>query len=1400
MAGPVAQFVQTQQNPQRERELSALRRQPFGPVTASVSIVGEKIRSSSAIGQLQLLPYLDQWSQETYEHRRAYPLMMSDPIVKPALLGKIYAIASLDLQMTPAGETERDEEVAAFCQYAYTRAFDGGFPRLAEEILLHGWMFGTAIVEPVMSPDLWDRGKWQGKRFWKTAKAKELDGTNLVWDEFKNIVGVRAMRFGQNETFPASDFLIFRNNPMYGGPGTSEFRAAYAAWWRKNTVEKIRAIYLEKSATGMPVATYENPGDKESLEETMANLKDRNWAIVPKTVQIELLTLAASGSSEAYDKAIKDYDEKICLAISGAFLQMLTANSGKGEMRGNSQSQKGTAELFIWHGSAVVGALIDQFLTPALVRENFIGADFPAVKFGGVNDADLMQSIQVDQGLKMLGFSSEVRDLNSRYARKLKEDPPPDIGDGMGGPPGPEDDGPYDSPEDADDPDTEPRTFAEAPGRANLSGWWKDASGRLYLWQNGRRIKGNRNRAKPEQARRKRPDQQGQRRGRESQRNESRQDRGQNQAGANRISQNRLERRRDQDRQGGESKRQDRPDGGKAADSPLQDPDETPEAIARAEYKAMGTRSPAFKKWFGDWENPAARAKGIVSKVIDWLTGRPTKTYGVQPSAVADELGKPIVVYHGTPSGGEFEAFDPNKKGSSEDIFSSYMGPGFYFTESKDVADDYTAKGGQKGANPHRFEVYLNIKNPFDADAWAANIVTNPGLTKLPYQMMADHFGSQEKATEYLKSQGFDGITHLGGRLGDAEKHRVWIAFEPTQVKAVKNRGTFDAKDGRMKFSEGLPVKGMVRSTLEAEILVALVGDAAPHYLDLIEQAEGERTFAEGRMPTGYTGYWKDKLGRNYYFVRGKRTKRPAEAKPAKKEQGKPKAAKPKRTSKEDAHAKVAEISKGDKSPKALQSLLDSMAGMTVKQLTELKKKHGLKASGTKAVLVKKLAERLHAAMKEGKPEKAKKESKTKPEARKKKENAAATDFMQGHPLADMTHEQAVAEVAKYAHPRSHQTDPWGLASSRPDPGLSGDVMQAVNAAKAKSSFARPTIKEVFDKVREKNPDLALLDFQKQLVGMSGEGKIVMTAYTQAPATNKDIQYGIPLDKEIKNYLDMGSKPQEKPVSDKPTPAEAITKSIADLTRIREFEDGLVPIDRVYGQMTVYGERPDPAAFKKILFALEDADKIDLVVLNEVRGMTDEQKKLNPKRGDDVYGFVMLKEEKSKDSSKNPVTPAKAPQAPQRPVDVKPLAKKDPHEMTRQEYLDANYPLLPALQWDGKELTIGRAGQVHHQVPKPDGEWWNRKIEHGWVDKAGKFFNNDQAAGKIGDFLGVPKGQRSEWVGHSGYIMAALKTRHEAAIKEALVAGKPVPPEVLAEYPDLAAKYAKKPKKWGWFS
>lgn len=101
------------------------------------------------------------------------------------------------------------------------------------------------------------------------------------------------------------------------------------------------------------------------------------------------------------------------------------------------------------------------------------------------------------------------------------------------------------------------------------------------------------------------------------------------------------------------------------------------------------TKLPQFKAWFGDWESDPANA----SKVVN-AEGEPQETApitGTGSKVVKD--GKPVTVYHGTGRGG-FEAFDKQFLGNATSggaAESLLYGPGFYFTEDKSIADEYSS-------------------------------------------------------------------------------------------------------------------------------------------------------------------------------------------------------------------------------------------------------------------------------------------------------------------------------------------------------------------------------------------------------------------------------------------------------------------------------------------------------------------------------------------------------------------------------------------------------------------------------------------------------------------------------------------------------------------------------------
>lgn len=101
--------------------------------------------------------------------------------------------------------------------------------------------------------------------------------------------------------------------------------------------------------------------------------------------------------------------------------------------------------------------------------------------------------------------------------------------------------------------------------------------------------------------------------------------------------------------------------GGVSSDTSKQPDTSTPEGMA--EFQKRQVNTPAFRNWFSE------------SQVVS-ANGDPQIQHNMQP----------VVVYQGTPHGG-FTEFDEKKIGDA-----NLFGKGFYFTEDKRIAEDYTHK------------------------------------------------------------------------------------------------------------------------------------------------------------------------------------------------------------------------------------------------------------------------------------------------------------------------------------------------------------------------------------------------------------------------------------------------------------------------------------------------------------------------------------------------------------------------------------------------------------------------------------------------------------------------------------------------------------------------------------
>lgn len=162
------------------------------------------------------------------------------------------------------------------------------------------------------------------------------------------------------------------------------------------------------------------------------------------------------------------------------------------------------------------------------------------------------------------------------------------------------------------------------------------------------------------------------------------------------------------------------------------------------ERQWLQVRTPAFKAWFGDWENDTANA-----------------------SKVVDENGEPMVVYHGTDA--KFDQFIKTKNG-------------LWFTPDKQSAESYALKRTNNAAENIVYPVFLNTKNPAKREYYNPSNIDN--------EMWTD-------GTKRFNELGHDGWI---SKYDDGNIFTI-VVNNPTQIKsATANTGAFDGSNPKILF------------------------------------------------------------------------------------------------------------------------------------------------------------------------------------------------------------------------------------------------------------------------------------------------------------------------------------------------------------------------------------------------------------------------------------------------------------------------------------------------------------------------------------------------------------------------------------------------------------------------
>jgi hypothetical protein len=204
------------------------------------------------------------------------------------------------------------------------------------------------------------------------------------------------------------------------------------------------------------------------------------------------------------------------------------------------------------------------------------------------------------------------------------------------------------------------------------------------------------------------------------------------------------------------------------------------------EYRAYLERKQALEGSYPEMELAGLGIGALLRKGGNFIKGlMPSSAPITQAQREANlanflkESKAPPTLYHGTLD--DVPYFDKKK------LSRTGWGEGFHLAEDTSMASMYAGKLPGSNVMP----VHAAIKNPFELkslDEWFDKI---PGKT------------NTEK-TNWVKSQGYDGIKYPHSQPTANESGMAWVAFEPTQLKsAIGNKGTYNPKKKDLNKAKG---------------------------------------------------------------------------------------------------------------------------------------------------------------------------------------------------------------------------------------------------------------------------------------------------------------------------------------------------------------------------------------------------------------------------------------------------------------------------------------------------------------------------------------------------------------------------------------------------------------------
>lgn len=248
---------------------------------------------------------------------RVYDQMRDDDVVKASLMLKKLAVISPGWDIEPAEDEPNGEQHADYIETVLNK-MRGSIDDVLFNILT-GVDYGFSVNEIVWN--ILDKGDFAGKVGIQAIKSKRPHYYDFRVDAFSNLLPDGLQLTGlltPQENLPVNKFLIYSYQKEFGNwYGKSDLNAAYSSWWKKDFIQKMWAIYLERHAQPIVWGKHKG-GTVDSIRDFRTAIKNiqSKTSFTSKLDEFEIELLESKKTSNAdFKPSLEFFNRAIARAI-----------------------------------------------------------------------------------------------------------------------------------------------------------------------------------------------------------------------------------------------------------------------------------------------------------------------------------------------------------------------------------------------------------------------------------------------------------------------------------------------------------------------------------------------------------------------------------------------------------------------------------------------------------------------------------------------------------------------------------------------------------------------------------------------------------------------------------------------------------------------------------------------------------------------------------------------------------------------------------------------------------------------------------------------------------------------------------------------------------------------------